>query len=366
MHLPNIPKEIAQQIRALMKRPEGTFTFRYRFDGLFDRALGYGVLLEVVTGGILFRLVRDADLGLHFIHSSPGTGTRDACANLEPLIGSEAVRITLVWSPQETRLHVGGLSGSKCMVTGVGQPTSRQSRVGADGAVYEIGDNGLKVMGVSVYSRGKPALQATAIEAWNEVTKAVEILLRGSSPDGYIFEVVRTNLIMTILVTGFETYCKRRFIELEQEGIQSDFDSLANEFLSRYERDHGEREAIIEAAMHEGITAARKLVEERRINFQNYDHCKSAFNKGYGIKFGDHLGVSNVVLGELQRLIGFRHRIVHISPLLGMLNQDRVPPEEPVFSNVQYAQTALATFDSFIKGLHSATLRLRPGGEKPP
>ncbi|TSA07729.1 MAG: hypothetical protein D4R73_09720 [Deltaproteobacteria bacterium] len=72
MHIPSVPPEVAEQIRAAMKRPEGTFMFNYQFDGLFDPALGRGVLLEVATGAILFRLERDPDLHLHFIHSSPG------------------------------------------------------------------------------------------------------------------------------------------------------------------------------------------------------------------------------------------------------------------------------------------------------
>jgi len=360
MHLPNVPKKIAEKIQALMKRPEGTFQFRYRFDGPFDCTIGHGVLLEIVSGGIMFRLELDPDLTLHFIHSSPGTGTRDACTSIEPLLGSKAIRITLVWSPQETRLHVGGSGDGGGLLTGVGRPSKRQFRVDADGAVHQIGNDTIDVMGVRVYSGRRLILQATALETWNQTTKAVQILLGGSSPDGYLFEVVQANFVITILVTGFETYCGRRFIELEEEGMRADFTSLASKFLTRSEHEHGQAEAIVDEAAREGITPARKLVEERRINFQSYDNCKTAFNKGYGIRFGVDLDISNTVLEELQQLIGFRHRIIHVSPITAMLNEDRVPPEEPVFSNAKYAQDALTTFDSFVQALHSATLRLRP------
>ena len=343
-----------------MRRPEGTFQFRYAFDGLFDRELGHGLLVEIVSGQVLLRLERDADLILHFIHSSPGTGTRDASISIEPLMGSESIWIALVWSPQETRLHVGGAADGGQLLTGVGRPSKRQFRVDADGAIHQVGGDAIDVMGVRVYSGGRLILQATALETWNQTIKAVQILLGGSSPDGYLFEVVQANLVITILVTGFETYCNRRFIELEEEGMRADFTSLASKFLTRSEHEHGQAEAIVDEAAREGITPARKLVEERRINFQSYDNCKAAFNKGYGIKFGVDLNISNTVLEELQQLIGFRHRIIHVSPITAMLNEDRVPPEEPVFSKAEYAQEALATFDSFVQALHSATLRLRP------
>jgi hypothetical protein len=94
------------------------------------------------------------------------------------------------------------------------------------------------------------------------------------------------------------------------------------------------------------------------VNFQNYEKCKRAYNKAYGLKFGE-IHIASKDLEFLQRLIKYRHRIVHISPLLGMLNQPEVPPEEPVFSNKKLGNDALKCFDTFITKLHDATLRLR-------
>ena len=358
MHIPGVPPEVADQIRAAMKRPEGTFVFHYQFDGLFDPALGHGVLLEVVSGRMLFRLERDASLNLHFVHSSPGTGTRVATASLEPLKGSRAVMIALVWSPQETRLDVADGRNPERSVSGKGSPSPRQFRIGANGAVYQVGDEGVNVMGVTVFSRGQPVLQPTGLETWNSTLEAIKVLMTGSSPAGYLFEVVCTNLSIAMLVTGLEAYCKRRFLELEDEGVPADFDGLARKFLSKPERERGVQLAIVQEASRHAVSPARELLDQNRIDFQKYDRCKMAFNKGYGIKFG-RIGVSNKLLQELQRLIGFRHRIVHVSPLLGMLNQERVPPEEPVFPNRQYGEKALKIFDDFIRGLHAATLRLR-------
>ena len=76
MHLPGVPEHLISQIQESLKRPEATFMFDYRFDGLFDASLGTGVLIEITAGAIVLRLERDLDLNLHFFHSSPGTGTR--------------------------------------------------------------------------------------------------------------------------------------------------------------------------------------------------------------------------------------------------------------------------------------------------
>ena len=286
MHIPSVPREVAEQIRGAMKRPEGTITFRYRFGGLFDPTLGRGVLLEVTTGAILFRLERDPDLHLHFIHSSPGTGTRVASVDLEPLKGTMAVKVALAWAPEKTFLHVADADNPDRSVMGKGSPSQHQFRIGADDTVYQVGDKGVNVMGVSVFRGGQPVLQSTALEAWKSTIEAVKVLLTGSSPAGKLFEVVCTNLTIAILVTGFETYCKRRFLELEDEGLPPDFDGLVRKFLSKAEP--GEPLAIARDAAVDGVSPTRKLVDQNRIEFQNYGRCKAAFNKGYGIKFGDY------------------------------------------------------------------------------
>ena len=359
-HLPGIPKDLTERIRQALKLPEATFAFRYQFDGLFDPSLGRGILLQVVTGAIVLILERDQDLNLHFVHSSPGTGTRIATVPLSQLKGSSAVTIIVAWSPKETRLVVADAENPKKSIKGTDRPSQRKYRVGANGDVYQIGDEGVEVMGVSIFSGSRPLLTPTAIESWTETTKAIEILLRGTSPDGFIFENVASNMAIVMLITGLETYCRRRFLELEDEGMKADYVPLAWSFLSKREREMGVAQAIEQEARDEGISSIRKLVEMRRIDFQCYADCKRAYKKAYGIRFGEDLGVSNAVLEELQRIIDYRHRIVHLSPLIGMLNQDRVPPEEPVVANQQYVGKALKTVDDFIKGLHQATLRLRP------
>lgn len=86
---------------------------------------------------------------------------------------------------------------------------------------------------------GKPVLEPTAIETWQNTIQGVRLLQKGKSDEGYIFEVLICNLVIATLVTGFETYCKTRFIELEKEGIKPNLENLISMVFSQRELDIG-------------------------------------------------------------------------------------------------------------------------------
>jgi len=123
IHLPSVPPKVSEQIMEAMKLPSGTISFKYRSHKLFDSTIGHGILLDTSTDDVVFKLERDADLNLHFIYSTPSTGTRIASVDIAPLKGGEGVYIALVWSPEETRLHAGGLGSSKQFLSGQGIPS---------------------------------------------------------------------------------------------------------------------------------------------------------------------------------------------------------------------------------------------------
>lgn len=359
MYIPGVSPEMAEEIRNAMKRPEGTVKFDLIVEGIFDPSLGRRTILEIETGAIIFKVERDPDLNLHFIHSSPGTGTRTASVDLKPLKNGNMLTYFLIWSPQEIRLLVGNRGKPELhLLEGKGKTSCTRLQIGYDGETYLLGGDGVEVMGARIIKNGKQVIQPNAIETWKETITAIEILQTGKSDKGHIFDVVCANMAIEMLVTGFETYCERRFLELENEGISVDWDSIVRRFTSQGEREQKLQNKIEQDAASEGISPIRKFVESKRINFQNFNECKRAFNKGYGIKFGEV--INNTFFEPIKIIIKFRHRIVHVSPLISILNQDRVPPEEPVFSNRQYVNDMIKIFDDFIRELHSATLKLRP------
>lgn len=295
---------------------------------------------------------------LHFLHSSPGTGTRVASIDLKKVPPSDTVFLAFSWSPKEIHFHLRPQVPRAELVSSKGALAKRKLRVGKDGGTYEIGGPGIEVMSVSVYEGGKPVLQPTAIEAWKETVKATEILGTGKSDQGYMFETAVTNLTLVVLVTGFEAFSKKRFLEIEQEGIVPDIDAVANSFFPHKERSAGITEMLKSKAEEGQETVLQLIVERDAINFQNYRKCKLAYNRAYGIKFGD-IGLQSSTVEKIKKFISYRHRIIHVSALLGMLNQLKVPPDEPVFPKKELADEAIKEFDNFVQKLHEATLKLR-------
>ena len=357
---PGFPHEKQEEMIRLLKRPRGNLSFEYYSEGLFDRELGKGQILEVVTGQVVYRLERDRDLNVLFYHSTPGTGTRVATVNIEPLEGSRAVFMSVGWSPVGIHLTVGGREGGPNeLLRSEGVPSKKSLRVDSRGSVNQFGDKGLTMTGeYSVFADGKSILEPTAIEAWNNTVGAVRILQSGTSTQAHRYEVICANVTIVMLVTGFETYCRRRFLELEQEGIPPDVDALLGKFLKPKEKQDGRAQTMEDEARRKAVSALQLMVAERRIDFQNYDRCKTAYNAAYGVKFGRLKGVASTLLRDVKRIIAFRHRIVHVSPEIAIFNQEDVPKEEPIFPSHEFAEKAISTFSEFIRCLHVATLSI--------
>ena len=213
-----------------------------------------------------------------------------------------------------------------------------------------------------MYSDGEQVLTPPAIETWRDTLNAMSIMQTASSPEGFLFEIVSGNLCLVILVTGFEAYCKSRFLELEDEGITPDYEALVRRFTSERERQNGDPEIWLADAQDTGVSPTRFFVQSRKIDFQNYQQCNRAYSKTFGITFGTTLGIQNTSTDFIQQVIGYRHRIVHVSPTEGILNPTEAHSSNPVFATNEFVSRAMTVFDDFVQALHSATLRLGAGG----
>ena len=353
----NFNTDVMSQIKEAIKRPEGTFEFECSIEGLFDPTVPGGILLELTSGAHIFILERTNDLEMKYYHSSPGTGTRVATVDLKSVKPSNSLFLCFTWATNDIKLYVASRVEGAELIVGEGKKSKKQLRVGRDGSIIQVGDEGVDVIEVRMTMGGQQILEPTAIEAWNATIEAVSILQDGKSDKGYIYEVVTCNLGISTLVTGFETYCKKRFIELEQEGITPNISAVADRKFSQAERDAGEPKIVADEAAQENISFLEKIARSR-INFQNYDDCKRLYNKAYGVRFGE-MGIQDTQLDLLKKLIKFRHRIIHVSPLLGSLNLHEIPVTEPIFSNNELLKNATNCCSHFVSKLHEATLRLK-------
>jgi hypothetical protein len=204
----------------------------------------------------------------------------------------------------------------------------------------------------------KGTTRGSAIKIWEETINTIEFLLKATSEDGSIFENICTNLAIVILITGFESYCKSRFKEIENEGTKSNFESLINEFTPKEYRTL-EQNSILKKSKENSITPTQQFVIEGKINFQDYESCKNAYKKAFNIKFFEDLNIKSEEIELIKNLIQYRHQVIHVSPL------NTFPPlkkgnhlETKMLKNT-YALQGMAVLNKFIHELHITTLNMK-------
>ncbi|MFZ3069444.1 MAG: hypothetical protein WA052_04015 [Microgenomates group bacterium] len=343
----NLSPKILEQISKALKRPEGTMTFTYTAEvDLYDPNIPGGIIFEVPSGGHYFRLERTNNAEIHFYYSSPGTGTRVAVVDLKEMKPSKKTFFGFSWSPGEINLHVGPKINGATLVSAKGTPSSKTFRVAKDGGIIQVGDVvGNQVMGLRATLGGKTILESTALGSWNETKEIIKILHSGESKQGYIFDMIIANLTFPLMVTGFEVYTKRRFTELEEEGIVPDFAKIFEKM--RPSKKYSNSEEMLNT-----------------INFQDFkNECKSIYFHGYNIRFHE-LGIKGEDFRKLEMIFNYRGRITHNSSLLSMLNESIVPQQDPVFNSKSQALEHLDILDNFIQELHKKTLSLKKGDFK--
>lgn len=348
----NISKEKFEEIREAIKMPEGTCRFEYSSLDLTNPAHSGGIIFEITAGAHVFRLDRTKELLLKFYYASPGTDTRVATIDLNQSPKCNQAIIIFTWSPKEINLYFGPKVEEGKLLSAKGERCKFQLQVGQDGSIYQIGDEHIEVTNIRFNQGRKQILISTAINSWRDTKKALEILETGKSDKGYVYESILSNLAISILITGFETYTRKRIIELEKEGINS----YTSAFFSDSEKK--KLKLFQKESKKNDLTLLQYIVENKVINFQNYKQCKRAYNKIFKISFGS-IGVESNKLKKMQEFIAFRHRIIHVSALTGIMNESKVPPEEPIFSNKELLDEAIIIFDQFISKLHEATLQKR-------
>lgn len=216
----------------------------------------------------------------------------------------------------------------------------------------------LEVFGFTLIEDGKRTTIPPAIEHWKKSMVTIEILQTGKS-DGYAqYEFITTNLTIVILVTGFENYCKVRFMELERDKAKFEYDAILKECLTKKDFEIGYPKMIEERANENKITKIQQLIKENRLRFQDYKQCRRMFEKGFGIKF-DELGIVGTDIEKIKKNFGYRHRIIHVDPMLQPLNELELPrPDKVIFPTRQYANETKDLFDRFIQTIHKKTIEL--------
>ena len=227
-----------------------------------------------------------------------------------------------------------------------------------------FGDTGLKIIAEGegnfeiinpIYRTGdKIIIGSKAINLLEFKLKRIEILIKYIKKGDFLFETTLCRQIIVILTTAFEIYARMRFLELEKEGLKVNMDVLYEKFISREIRQNV-RELIKNASRNEKRSELEIFIEKRNINFQEWSSFKRAYNKGYGLIIGN-IGISNNILICIQKLIEWRHKIIH--SIIDSLAIEIDKNGKPIDTTERLARISYKAFKKFIEIFHKKTVEL--------
>ncbi len=327
---------------------KGTMTFKIKNGYLMSTYSENILFFDVQVGESRFFLNRDKNFDLVFTHWSTKTGIRVAKIDLKEFNVGNGLFVALIWSENENRLHVGEIGKSNIKFVNAEQKEGK-IRLGNDGALYEIGD-GVKM--VHITSGGHDVLLPTAKELWDFIIEKVNVLIDGCKLKDFLFETTLAQQCLVMLMTGLEIYTKTRFLEMEKEGKNPNIDALLHEFA----RNSNEIKNYSQTTGKSIFQSLFEIGGKGLINFQDWDKCKTAYNKGYDIKFGDLPDLKGKTLENIQKYAEWRHKIIHSRKDMAVLNINDVPPAEPLFSNKEFIEMAKNDFVEFVEKLHKQTI----------
>mgnify|MGYP000029317915 CR=1 FL=1 len=335
---------------------EGTITFVVTESNLFEESIPLIRILEIAKGQTVFILDRDSDFYLRFIQSNPNYKTKIAKINIRDFRNAPNLYIAFTWSEKENVIYVGEYRRSELRSAKSFEDPNIKFRVGKDGGIYQIGDKGIQVGYYRVKVGKEVVLEPMAKEIFDFQMEKARILIENCKKGDFLFESTLVQQIIVMLTTAFEVYTRARFVELEKEGKIVNMEALYNRFVPKKYREQF-KEEVKESASKQGKTELEVFIERRRVNFQNWEDFKDAYNKGYDLKIGE-IGVPNDILLDVQRFINWRHKIIHSKDDQTMINFEEVHPAEPIFTNKDLAEKCLNVFQKFIKKFHKKTLKL--------
>jgi len=352
-----IPDEISEET--------GTIEFNLESSNITDTSVNGILISDVQRGTSRFMLRSVKGLDLIFSHWNVNTGIREATVNLQGLDARKWLYVAFTWSKQGINLCVGDLHTPNLRCS---KGVQREATVmlAKDGELCQVGGEGVHLSYVRIITDGEELLSSNAWQTWDLTLMKVNKLFEGFAlSNDYFFKSTLAQQCLVMLVTGFEVYTRERFGEIERFKLKpADTEELLRAFDAN-NRHEPERNTFI-ANGGTKLESILEVPDERGIiNFQNWDKCKKAYKKGYGIVFGKLL-VKGEILGRLHDYFGYRHKIIHSKYEMNCLNSDKLAEEEPQYlytetlkeGQRQLIERARDDFQEFIGALHEATTKI--------
>jgi len=342
-----------------MSDEEGSLRFILVRNNLLDLPNHILSIFNVQVGKSPFALIRDEDLNLVFIHRFSESKIREASINLGGLRVDQQVYIDLEWSVEQTHLYIAdlldpnNLKHSKASETTGRMFSEPGTTIPVTGRLISVGFSKISIAKVDLSeAKGLWNMQLVIVQNMIEGLKSCKeqmCAVRNS-----LFELAVVKQCIVMLVKAFEVYSRARFREMEKEGKSPDIDALRLKFAKSDYRKRKLNEHI--TATGDNIFASLFEIPTRSgrgfISFLNYRDCKAAYNKGYGIKFGELAGIGRI-LDSVQKYIELRNRIIHSESEQVIV---RSQLSYANFPDIAFVEQAVYEFSYFVDALHAATL----------
>lgn len=350
----NFPAHALEDMKSKLNKIQDEIRFTVTItEDFFKKVDDAVILLKFQTEKRLLSLEKDSESNVNLIFHSPGLGTRIASVNIDQFRDLDLIYFILSWNPSDLVLKIGSSFSDSDMKVGYGREADFVLRPLGKHYSVRFGGPGVIVSGEAAWINGETLLRPTAFRAWKSTLDAIQILKSGSSTKGHVYDIIVANTIISILCTGFEVFCKRRFVELVLEGVKPDYDKLEKRIFTTGEREKRLIKIMRKEAKDQEISLIEYIVNRRRIDFGNWDECKQAYNRAYGIRFGVDLDVHSEILQNIQKYINHRHKVAHITPFENrIVGFGELPVGEPV---THIVDKAIEDFDIFIRSLNKYT-----------
>ena len=211
----------------------------------------------------------------------------------------------------------------------------------------------------------KRARSQNSKRIFDEKIKNVEMLLNQvgmikKSNINYRFKVIIYQQLIVMTVSAFEIYGRKRFLELEksfrEKGKIIDYDSIFKRFFSQKER-ISQKKRIIKKSEESRKSIFQILIEERIVNFQNWNHFKRAYNKAFGIVMGKIYEETHI-FEEMQNFFEWRNIVIHSKIDSPVLNFATSPPDDPIYLNKEILEKRISDFKDVINIIHNFSKNL--------
>ncbi|UFX82601.1 hypothetical protein [Candidatus Absconditicoccus praedator] len=327
---------------------EGTIYFNISKGNLFlnDNYISIIKDYKNKTVFVLDRVIENGKYILRFVQSNPNIKTKICKLDITNFKEKDNFIITITWSAKNNLYF--GTDSEDLIKTESVENENLNFRVGKDGDIYQVGDENIMVKGFSINVGGETVLEASAIEKYEMQREKINQLFENSQIKDYLFETTIYQQIIVMLVIGIEVYGKTRFLELLDEKIINS-NAIINTFISKKYTEYIVELNTISSEKEKVL----KIVDDKLINFQDFDKLKKAFNKGFGINTGN---INN--LENLKKLFNIRHKIIHTKNDMTILNIDEMVKfsEQPKFMKNEYIKESIEIVDTFINAFHQKTL----------